>query len=507
MPHKRPGGWLWQRDFVNWIHESPRTVTLKARQLGITWLSCGYVLWTALYKRGSLCLVYRQKEEEAQENLQRIWHLMNSLPKNLWNGAVIDKPQRGSIPTEEIRIIFPDGTVSRILAMTSSSTSGHGKTAAVVLLDEFSRIERASEIWKAVQPAAGAEGKVIVVSTANGVSNPETGEGNHFHWLWANADDLGYSKLFLPWSRHPDRDDFWYEYGPEIRPLKTHERAEQFPSNEHEAFTLTNRSFFNPDDLAFYRKRVVEPFFRADFKKKEYGKAILYKSPRGMISFYEFPQEESKYAISADVATGRGLDFSAAHVIDLGTMEFVAEFRGKLDADLFAEQLHFLGRFYNDARIAIEMGGGYGEPVIIALRDGKEGRPPYPRLYRHRQDDRTERVLHKNYGYPINSKTRPLVINQLEKAIRERLIPFLTDHLVNECYTFVYHNNLPSPRAAEGCHDDCVMSAAIALELYRMYGDHPNRYTIDRVRLEPDENVKARRQWFNKRYLKEPITA
>jgi hypothetical protein len=188
-------------------------------------------------------------------------------------------------------------------------------------------------------------------------------------------------------------------------------------------------------------------------------------------------------------------------------MEFVAEFRGKLDADLFAEQLHFLGRFYNNARVAVEMGGGYGEPVIISLRDGKEGRPPYPRLYRHRQDDRTERVTQKNYGYPINTKTRPLVINQLEKAVRERMLPNLTANLLAECYTFVYQNNLPSPRAADGCHDDCVMSAAIALELYRMYGDHPNRYTIDRVRLEPADDVKKQKQWFNRRYMKEPVRA
>jgi hypothetical protein len=47
---------------------------------------------------------------------------------------------------------------------------------------------------KAVQPAAGSKGKILIISTANGRSNPETGDGNVFHWLWENADASGFSQ-------------------------------------------------------------------------------------------------------------------------------------------------------------------------------------------------------------------------------------------------------------------------------------------------------------------------
>jgi hypothetical protein len=42
--------------------------------------------------------------------------------------------------------------------------------------------------------------------------------------------------------------------------------------------------------------------------------------------------------------------------------------------------------------IAIETSGGFGEAVIIALRDGVTGRPRYPNLYRHVMSSRPDDV-------------------------------------------------------------------------------------------------------------------
>src|SRR5262249_25523741 len=80
-----------------------------------------------------------------------------------------------------------------------------------------------------------------------------------------------------------------------------------------------------------------------------------------------------------------------------------------------------------------------------------------------------------NYGFPMNSKTRPLVINQIEQAIRERTIPGLPRNLIMECRLFVRQKTLPSPRAQEGANDDRVMAFGIALEMYRLYGTHQKR--------------------------------
>jgi len=197
------------------------------------------------------------------------------------------------------------------------------------------------------------------------------------------------------------------------------------------------------------------------------------KGADGWIRVWDEPDKDKSYTVYADVATGRGLDYSAAYVLDLSDMNVCAELHGKIDPDLCAEQLHFLGRWYGTARLAVEMGGGYGEAVVIPLRDGKKGRRPYPKLYRHVQDDRPDWKQNITYGFPITTKTRPLIISQLELAIREESLPHIPMEAILECKTFVRQETLPSPRAAEGMHDDRVMALAGALEMYRRYGEHP----------------------------------
>jgi hypothetical protein len=468
--------WRWQREAIDLIHKFSRTIWLKARQLGMTWIACAYLVWVMLYMRGSLCLIYRQKEEEAHENVARCWQLLNSLPKHLWNGAEVVKPDRGAFASSEIIVRFPNGTRSRIAAMTSASASGHGKTAAAVLTDEHSRIERAEEIQKAIEPAAGTKGKIIVVSTANGVSDDE-GNGNQFAWIWkqARAKTNAYKAMFLGWFCHPDRDWDWYENDPQVTNLRTHEKAEQYPTNEFEAFSLTNRVFFDPNDLNYYGALIPEPLYQADFRMVDARTARLDKHDRGSIRVYVEPKPGCHYAIGGDVATGRGRDYSYAPVIDLATMEIAAEFHGRLDADQFAFQLHYMGRWYNTALIAPETAGGFGEAVIIALRDGRAGRPPYPNLYRHVMSSRPDLPIAKTYGFPTNTKTRPLILNQMEQVVRERTIPWLTSLLLHEMQTFVYHETGTSPRAQEGTRDDCVMGTAIGLEMFRLRGHHPDR--------------------------------
>lgn len=465
--------WSWQRDFFLWLYENGRIINLKARQLGVTWLGCGACVVDALTLPGSLDLIYRQKEEEAIENVRRCWSLFQSLPQHLRMDVKVITPARGSLPSTEIKFEFPDGSLSRILAMSSASASGHGKTARRILLDEHSRIDRAGEIMKAVQPAAGAKGHISIISTANGRANPDTGEGNQFHWTWINAEQGGFSKRFLPWSLHPDRDQPWYDTDPEVRGLKSHERAEQYPSNEIEAFALTNRTFFEAEDLLWYADNARSPISRFDWAVVGHTKARRVESGRGNIRVYKEPDPEHSYAIGADVATGRGVDSSAAFVVDLATMELVCEFHARIDSDKYAEQLHFLGKWYGTALIAVETAGGFGEAVVIPLRDGRAGRPAYPKLYRHVLSSRPDQPISKPFGFPTNAKTRPLIVNGLDKALRDRLLPWLPNDLLHEMGDFVYHDHGTSPAAQSGCHDDRVMATAISLEMYRLYGHHP----------------------------------
>ncbi len=459
--------WHWQREVLDEWMGSSKSITLKARQIGITWLAAGYGLWLLLYRPGSKMLAVSINEAEAVKVVNRVWDMYLSLPEHLKAGVKVIKP-KGSRPSKLIEFLHPDGRMSTMIGLPSTPNAGHGETAALVLLDEFSRQEYAQQTWKACLPTTQKEGgRIIAVATGNGRGS------NFFYQLWTNAEEFGLKKRFLPWSLHPDRDTVWYEA--HAMALPSADRGEQYPRTPEEAFILTGRPYFDVEALRQYEDLVPEPLFRGDFVQSRPEKAALKKSELGYIRVYKKPVVGRTYAIGADVATGRGADYSAAYVVDLGEMEIVAEFHGKLDADLFATQLHYLGRWYNTALLAVETGGGFGEAVLIPLRDGREGRRPYSRLYRHLLSNRPDLPTAKPFGFPMNSKTRPLAVSQMEKAIRDRSLPFLTERLLFECGTFVHHEAGTTPRAQDGCHDDTVMACAIALEMYRLRGHHPEK--------------------------------
>src|SRR6185295_15561005 len=48
--------WYWQRPVLDEWLVSPKSIALKARQIGITWLASGYGLWLLLYRPGTKVL-------------------------------------------------------------------------------------------------------------------------------------------------------------------------------------------------------------------------------------------------------------------------------------------------------------------------------------------------------------------------------------------------------------------------------------------------------------------
>jgi len=464
-------GWEWQRAELETYMREQVVLRLKARQLGVSWLGIGYCTWKCLTLPGTRTLAVSINETEAVKLINRAWDLWENSPEHLRFDAKVLKPDRGR-PNQRIEWEFEDGRVSSLIAMPSTPRAGHGETASVVFLDEFGRHQWAAESYKAMLPTVADGGQMLIVSTANGY-------GNLFYELWTEAADRDISAIFLGADKHPGRSQEWFAQTG--KRLSKADMSEQYPMNAAEAFMGTAGCWFDVDALARYAKRIRQPLYRGRFLPSEEGaSATFLKQENGWLWVYDLPDKKRSYTLYADVATGRGTDATAAVVLDLETMNIAAELHGKIDADLAAEQIHFLGRWYGTARIAIEMGGGYGESIVIALRDGTKGRKPYPKLYRHVQDDRPDWKQNASFGFPITTKTRPLIISQLEQAIREETLPHIPMGTILECKTFVRQETLPSPRAAEGTNDDRVMALAGALEMFRRYGSHPKDVRISK---------------------------
>lgn len=471
-------GWLWQAEVVEWWNDPEifKYLILKARQLGITWLAMAQCVWYLLYRPGSRCVAYSYSEDEAKKLVSRAWLMFNSLPDTLKNGVEILSPQRAEEPSEWIKVkhTLPDGStiISSLQALPATKKAGHGETITFAVMDEVARQDYARQIYTAINPAVSRGlAKLAMISTANGVGNAETGEGNYFYILYETKKEKGIDFRFLPWNLEPTRDADWYAR--EAMALDEVERNQQYPLNEADAFMLSGALYFDSRALQFYRMHSLPPMYAFNFRQLNPRKANQVMLRDGLIEVWEEPRLGAAYGIGCDVSTGRSTDATSADVIDLETGAIVASLHGKIEAPQASIQLHFLARWYNTAKIAVENQGGYGEALITLLRDGSKGLPPYPNLYRHTTFTSGARPISEQYGMPMGAKMRPMIVTGLKKWLQDQAFPWLGTSHVLELGQFVYKPTGTSPAAQDGCNDDRVMSLGIAVELFRQFGSHP----------------------------------
>jgi hypothetical protein len=167
--------------------------------------------------------------------------------------------------------------------------------------------------------------------------------------------------------------------------------------------------------------------------------------------------EAHRYVLAIDASSGRGRDWSALEVIDVDDFEQVAEMQVKLETGLVAEQAYRLGRIYNDALIIPELQGGWGLAVEQVLK-----RFRYPRIYTRRTFDRLSQRFTDRTGWDTTVRTRGLILEALETAIREREFGLYSLRALAELGTFVWNED-EKAEAQPGCNDDMVMALAIGV--------------------------------------------
>jgi hypothetical protein len=471
--------WLWQPQIIDWLHDPTlhSYLVYKARQLGLTLLACAYALWLIVMRPGVNCAAYSYEETEAQKLTQAVWDMYKSLPAIFTQHLEVITPSKGAIPSEWMRLRHKFDKARRLStfqALPATGLHGHGGRISFSIQDELARQRYGRQIYEAITPAVLSRGgKWIGISTANGVSNPETGEGNFFHHLFDTRQEKKISYVFLPWNAEPTRDEEWYENV--AMKLPTVERNRQYPLNEADGFMLSGFTYFDAEVLAYYRSNVKTPLMSGQFYEELARKATFKPHRDGIIQLFEKPKEGAEYVVGVDTSTGRAADYTSADVLDAASGALVAHLHAKLEAPRAAIQIHYLGKLYNAAKIGVERGGGYGEALITALRDGNNLLPRYPNLYRFTKKTAPGKRPVEEYGFPMNISTRPLVLEKLKAAAYESRLPWVSQDHLYEMGTFVHKDTSPSPRAEDGCNDDCVMSLALAWHLYETYGDTPAR--------------------------------
>ena len=173
----------------------------------------------------------------------------------------------------------------------------------------------------------------------------------------------------------------------------------------------------------------------------------------GYITIYEEVKRRFPYVIGGDTA-GDGSDNFTAHVLDNITGNQVASLMHQFDEDMYAEQIYCLGKHYNTALIGLETNFST-YPVKRLEQMG------YKKMfYREAEDSYTHKILQK-YGFRTDKVTRPIIIANLVKIVREESELINDIPTLNEMLTFV-RNEKGKPEAQDGKHDDNIMALAIA---------------------------------------------
>jgi hypothetical protein len=238
---------------------------------------------------------------------------------------------------------------------------------------------------------------------------------------------------------------------------------QEYPCTPDEAFIASGRPVFNPEQIVERLGELEGPIERMDIDETPAGH-IVTPNPVGRLKVYLPHDPGEGYVIGADVGMGvRDGDWSVAHVLDSEKRQ-VAVFRAQVHPDYFATLLHALGTYYNSALIAPER-NNHG--LLTCVRLWKD--LSYPNVFLDVSEGQTEDRDSLNIGFLTTAKTRPLIIDRLRAAMREGDIQVNDETTLKEMQTFVV-NEAGKMEAENNCHDDCVLSLAIANHI------HPGRY-------------------------------
>lgn len=428
--------WPAQVDVVWQVMVTPLVIILKARQLGISWICCGYALWTCLFAPGKVVLLFSQGQLEADEMLRRVRELYDRLPA--WMREA--QPYAREPNTSTLR--WANGSAVRSLPATQKA--GRSFTASLVVMDEAAHMQWAGPLYTALKPTIDGGGQLIILSTAKGIGN-----FFHLHWTKAAARLNTFLTIFLPWWARPGRDREWYDrqLANESEPGLT---LQEYPSTAIDAFRVTGRVRFAQAWISAQSKNALPPLEREALP-------VPLRTLDGL-TVYRLPDARKRYILAADVAEGlEHGDYSGGVVIDPETWEEMADLHGRWEPDEFAKHLATLGHAFGTAEIIPER-NNHGHAVLLALKTAA-----YPRIALGR-DERP--------GWRTDVQTKPQSIDLLAEALRDGLVKVRTEATLDELLIYRVEPG-GGTSAPPSFYDDRVMKWAVALAYIRLRNPTP----------------------------------
>ena len=299
-------------------------------------------------------------------------------------------------------------------------------------------VENFEEFSASVMPtlSSGKHTRMIFTSTPNGL--------NHFYYYCDGAKNgtNGFSYLEVPWYRVPGRDEKWKQ---ETLGTINHD-LQKFETEYACAFEGSSGTLISGAALKTLRPDVP-----------------LHVNPGYGYRVYATPEPGKSYIIVVDVSRGKGLDYSAFHVIDVSDVPYrqVATFKNNMITPIdYAEYVYRTAIAYNNAQVLVEVNdiGGqvsdllyfdYGyESVIHTENHGRAGK-------------RVSGGFGKNIdrGIRTTKTVKALGCSMLKLLIEQKKLEVVDKATISELGVFSKKGT--SYEAEPGHNDDLVMGLVL----------------------------------------------
>lgn len=466
-----------------------RNIYLKPRQVGLTtWVLLRRLFVPCIINPGSNSFLISQSSQKATEHFRIIQRARKYFgvcdpgdeTANDFNRDLLDNLLHHAYSNRK-EIIFDQIDSSCTIGTAEVEEAGQGSTLNAIGCSEVARWPgNPEETLSNLKEALVLDGTMDMESTANDAGGyfyeecqrAEEGKSEfvfHFHpWWW----EPKYRIELTPTQQEEMKADLSAEEQLLMKKMKLdiqqiafrrkkqvslrHSFPEKYPEDSISAFLVKGTAFF---DTQIVRMRVLE---LRDFKP-------LITRDNGAFQVFNRPMPHKRYIVCGDPASGKQVgetdtDYSAAYVLDVETGEQCASYHLRLSTVDFALDLEKIGKWYNNAVIAVERGGGpeaaEGGTVILTLVNNS-----YPNIYKHKEWFRRYRKQKEEIlleGFPTNAKTRPIALNRCKQFVDESPALIYDTTFLKECLTFV-RNEKGRPAAMVGKHDDCVLAMSIGL--------------------------------------------
>jgi hypothetical protein len=421
-----------QEDTLTDFKDNRYNIVLKSRQLGISTLVAGYALWKMIFNEDFNVLIIANKQDVAKNLVLKVRTMNQLLP--VWLRVSESEDNKLSLRLKN---------GSQVKAVSSKPDSGRSEALSLLVFDEAAFIDYIDEIWTGTQLTLATGGDCIALSTPNGV-------GNWFHRMWVGAEngDNLFNPIKLHWTVHPDREQDW-------RDEQTQQLGEKQAAQECDCdFISSGDNVIDGELLQWY----TDNYIKDPEEKRGFDNNLW---------VWNKPDYSRTYVVTADVSRGDGADYSAFHVIDIESMEQVAEYKGKIDPKDFANLLISVATDYNDSLLIVDNANiGWATIQQILDRD-------YKNLFWQPKDiqyvDVDTQFTNKYYreqkqmipGFTITTRTRPMIVSKIDAYMKDKSVVIRSKRTIDELFTFVWANG--RAEAARGYNDDLTMALGIGL--------------------------------------------